>query len=369
MDTINLSIDGHEVKIRQGATVLEAAQAAGIYIPTLCADPDLAPFGACRLCIVEIEGMRGFPPSCTTPATDGMVVRTNSPQITWLRRSILEFLLSEHPHACLTCHRIERCGPFDICLRNVAVSERCVVCAKNKHCELQDIVRYVGLEEINLPYIPKNLPVDSSNPFFERDMNYCILCGKCVRACDEIVGAGAIAISSRGYSARISTFGDGPIVDSTCISCGECVVRCPTGALIPKNTVEPNHEVKTVCPYCGVGCSIFVGVRDNKAVSVRGDREGPANRGRLCVKGRFGITEFVNHPDRLRTPLIKKDGKFVEASWEEALDLIASKLDAYTGSEFAAISSAKCSNEDNYVMQKFARAVMGTNNVDHCARL
>jgi len=173
----------------------------------------------------------------------------------------------------------------------------------------------------------------------------------------------------RGYDSRVATFAGRPIIESTCVSCGECVVRCPVNALVPKVAIQPAHEVKSVCVYCGVGCGIHLGVRGEKVVTVRGDRESPANRGRLCVKGRFGIVDFLNHPDRLKTPLIKKDGQFVKATWDEALDLVASKLSGYKGDQFAAIASAKTANEDNYLLQKFARAVMGTNNVDHCARL
>jgi formate dehydrogenase alpha subunit len=228
------------------------------------------------------------------------------------------------------------------------------------------------------------LPVDDSHPAFTRDLNKCILCGKCVRACHEIAGVGAIDISFRGNSARISTFGDKPILQSVCESCGECVERCPTGALVSSNA-QATREVKTVCPYCGVGCSIYLGIRGNEIVSVRGDRESPVNRGGLCVKGRFGF-DFVSHPDRLTRPLIRKDGWskdvevngnfkdiFREATWEEALDLVAgnfSRIKAEHGSDSLGIlSSAKFTNEENYLVQKFARAVLGTNNVDHCARL
>jgi formate dehydrogenase major subunit len=176
-------------------------------------------------------------------------------------------------------------------------------------------------------------------------------------------------MSYRGYAMKIATFGDTPLMDSICRSCGECVVRCPVGALTSKETARPEREVKTVCPYCGVGCQMYLGVKDEKVISVRGDEEGPSNQGRLCVKGRYGIAEFVNHPERLTTPLVRKNGQLQEASWDEALDLVASKMGNYRGDEVAVISSAKCTNEDNYVMQKFARAVLGTNNVDHCARL
>ncbi|HUT97256.1 MAG TPA: molybdopterin-dependent oxidoreductase, partial [Dehalococcoidales bacterium] len=367
-DLISLTIDGQEVKAKAGMTVLEAAQSAGIYIPTLCADPDLKPYGGCRLCIVEIEKLRGFPTSCTTPVTEGMVVKTNTDAVNEIRRTVVELLLSDHPSECLICHRRERCGPFDICLRNVAVTERCVTCAKNEHCELQDIVDYLGITELPFQHTERSYPVDTSNPFFYRDLDKCVLCGKCVRVCDEVLGVGAVAIINRGFGSKVATFGDKPIIDSNCVSCGECVAHCPVGALMPNVTERPDKEVATTCTYCGVGCGMYLGVRDGKVISVRGKREGTVNNGFLCVKGRFGF-DFINHKDRLEHPLIKKNGEFVEAGWDEALELVATKLGGYKPDELAVVSSAKCTNEDNYVAQKFARAVLKTNNVDHCARL
>jgi formate dehydrogenase alpha subunit len=367
-EIIKLTIDGQEVKARTGMTVLEAAQEAGIYIPTLCADPDLKPYGGCRLCIVEIEKMRGFPTSCTTPVAEGMVVSTNTEALNEVRRTVVELLLSDHPSECLICHRRERCGPFDICLRNVAVTERCVTCAKNGNCELQDIVDYLGITELPFRHTDRSYPVDTSNPFFYRDLNKCVLCGKCVRVCDEVMGVGAVAVIKRGYGSKVATFGDRPIIDSNCVSCGECVAHCPVGALMPKEDKLPEKEVATTCTYCGVGCGIYLGVRDGRVISARGNREATPNHGFLCVKGRFGF-DFVNHEDRLESPLIKKNGKFVSAGWDEALGLVANKLGGYRPDELAVISSAKCTNEDNYIAQKFARAVLKTNNVDHCARL
>ncbi|MDP2859640.1 MAG: formate dehydrogenase subunit alpha, partial [Bacillota bacterium] len=230
---------------------------------------------------------------------------------------------------------------------------------------------YVGIEEERLKRLrqpTRTLPLDSSNPFFERDPNKCVLCGICVRTCDEIRGVGAIDFAFRGYATAITTFANKPLIESRCESCGECVVRCPVGALTPKNGQRPAREVKTICPYCGCGCGIYLGVRGGAIVSVRGDPDNPVNKGNLCVKGRFGH-DFVNHPERLTSPLIKRDGKLVETTWEEALSLVASQLSDYGGQQFAAIASAKCTNEENYLIQKFTRAVMGTNNVDHCARL
>jgi formate dehydrogenase alpha subunit len=370
MNTVTVTIDGRTVTAAAGTTVLEAALANDIYIPSLCYHPDLLPYGGCRMCIVEIEGMRGLPTSCTTAVAEGMKVTTDSENLAAVRRTTLELILSQHPCECLVCHRRERCGPDDVCLRQVAVTDRCVTCPSNEICELQQVVDYIGVENLNVdnrPRLPRD--VDTSNPFFDLDRNRCILCARCVRACTEVTGVQAIDLANRGFEMKVATFKDDKLIDSICRSCGECVVRCPVGALTPKETARPEREVPTTCTYCGVGCSMYLGVRDNKIISVRGDREGPANHGRLCVKGRFGIAEFVNHEDRLKKPLIRKKGELVEVSWDEALEYVAAHLKKYSGDEVAVISSAKATNEDNYVMQKLARGVLGTNNVDHCARL
>jgi formate dehydrogenase alpha subunit len=360
---ITITFDGVKFEVPEGVTVLEAALQAGVYIPTLCYDPDLKPYGACRLCIVEIDGMRGLPTSCTTPATDGMVVHTESPAVNQSRRISMELIMANHHGDCLTC-------------------------AKNQQCDLQKIARYLGIEQEHFDRMRKSqelLPIDDSHPAFTRDLNKCILCGKCVRACQEIACVGAIDLAFRGNSARVSTFGDKPILDSICEGCGECLERCPTGALTCENSRQATREVKTVCPYCGVGCSIYLGVRGNEIVNVRGDKESPVNKGGLCVKGRFGF-DFINHTDRLTKPLIRKEGWskdvevngnfkniFREATWEEAIDLVADNLlrikAAYGPDSLGVLSSAKFTNEENYLVQKFARAVIGTNNIDHCARL
>jgi len=368
--TLTLTINGREVKATQGMTVLEAALSAGIYIPTLCYHSDLEPYGGCRLCIVEIEKLRGLPTACTTSAADGMVVRTDSPAIKQFRQGVLELMLSDHPSDGLVCNRRERCQPYDICLRSVNVTDRCVMCPKNEQCELQTVVDYIGITELHFPRSAREFPVDASNPFFDLDRNKCILCARCVRTCKEITCVSAIDFANRGYATKVATAFDRPLLEpSNCRSCGECMVRCPTGALATKESIRPDKEVKTTCPYCAVGCQMYLCVKDGRIIGVRGDPEGPANEGRLCVKGRFGIAEFVHHEDRLKTPLIKRDGKFVEASWEEALSFVAENLKKYRSDEVGVVSSARSTNEANYIMQKFGRAALGTNNVDHCARL
>lgn len=346
MKKISCYINGVKIEASEGMTILEVARANGIYIPTLCYHPDLSPSGNCRLCIVEIEGRRGQHISCMTQVEDGMIIRTDSQEIAEIRRVNLELIHANHPQDCTSC-------------------------PNNNNCQLQEVTAYIGVNEERLKKLRRTKPllkIDDSNPFFNLDHNKCITCGICIRTCEEIVGVNALDYGFRGFDTLVTTFGDKPIKESVCESCGECVVRCPVGALYVKDSVIPSHEVKTVCAYCGVGCNIYLGVRDNKIVNVRGDRESIVNKGRLCVKGRFGYS-FINHPERLSVPLAKRNGVFEEISWDEALDTIARKFSENKKEKFAALASAKVTNEDNYVIQKFTRAVMGTNNIDHCARL
>ncbi|HBF87057.1 MAG TPA: formate dehydrogenase subunit alpha [Bacteroidales bacterium] len=346
MKNVNIIIDGVKISTSSNKTILEAALENGIYIPNLCHHEDLVPSGNCRMCLVEVEGMRGQTIACKTPITEGMTIKTESEDIKLTRQTSLELIHANHTQDCTTC-------------------------SKNNQCELQKVTAFVGINQEGFNNLRRTKPYiepDKSNPFFILDHNKCIMCGICVRTCDEVQGVNALNYGNRGFETVISTFMNKPIIESVCESCGECVVRCPVGALQPIKTQIPTREVKTVCSYCGVGCNIILGVRDNKIVSSRGDRTSIVNKGRLCVKGRFGY-EFVNNHERLTTPLIKKDGKFVTASWDEAFDLIAEKFAKSKKDKFAALASAKITNEENYVIQKFTRAVMGTNNIDHCARL
>ncbi len=343
---VNITIDGIKLKVDDSLTVLEAALENNVYIPNLCHHKDLIPSGSCRLCLVEINNRKVQVIACKIKVEEGMTVITDNPEINFIRQMTLELLHVNHTQDCTNC-------------------------MKNTNCQLQEVTSYIGTNETRIEQMRKNrplIPVDTSNPFFNLDHNKCILCGICIRTCNEIQGVDALQYGYSGFDTLVCTFLNKPIKESVCESCGECVVRCPVGALIPKNMQRPSRTVKTICPYCGVGCGINLGVRGEKIVSIEGDYESPVNKGRLCVKGRFGY-EWINHDERLKTPLIKKAGKFVESGWDEALELIAKNFSKYKSHEFATFSSARCTNEENYVIQKFTRAVMGSNHIDHCARL
>ncbi|MEA3345752.1 MAG: formate dehydrogenase subunit alpha [Chloroflexota bacterium] len=354
MAKVNITINDRQVVAEAGQTVLEAATEAGIEIPTLCYHPALPPEAVCRVCVVEIEGQRTLQPSCTFPVSEGMEIKTHSPRVVEARRVALELLISDCPMDCTTCEM-------------------------NGNCELQDLCYEYGVnpEEARFAGEKHEYPIDDSNPFIERDYNKCILCRRCVRACEYMNGVEAIGSLWRGFETKIGTAFDAGLQDSPCEFCGMCVEVCPTGALIPIERKGKGREwefrhVQTTCPYCGVGCQLDLNIKDNRIVQVRSVWDGPANHGLTCVKGRFGF-DFNESPDRLTRPLIKKDGQFVEATWDEALHLVASRLseikEKHGSDAIGVLSSAKCTNEENYAMQKFARAVIGTNNIDHCARL
>lgn len=261
MDMMTLTIDGKEVKAKKGATVLEAALDAGLYIPTLCYHPMLPPFGGCRLCIVEIEGLRGLPPSCTTPAADKMVVKTKTDQLQKVRREVLELTFTEHPRACIDCWRRKRCGPDDICLRNVEVSERCVTCPNNYHCELQNVADYMGMKNMTLPYSYRNTPVLKDNPYFDRNYNLCILCGRCIRGCCDARKIYAIAFTHRGSEALVGTAFNRPLPEAGCKSCFTCVEVCPTGALLDKKGVwQTISDLKAYTVPCQGACPAHIDI-------------------------------------------------------------------------------------------------------------
>ena len=341
--TITLTINGREVQAPDGSSVLDAINASGTYISQLCKDPDMKAIGACRTCLVEIEGVRGFPASCGVPAADGMRVSTESSDAQEIRRGVLQ----------LTQAMIPQNG-------NESGGRR----------ELDTALKHYGIERHRWQGREREA-IDTSNPIFDIAMDDCILCGRCAQACqDGHQFIGAIDFLGAGTSSRIGTFMDRPLVESVCTTCGQCLSVCPTGAIDVKTpTPNPVRTVSTICPYCGVGCGIKAQVDESERIM--GMLDDPDNRssvGMLCVKGRFGYT-FVHHRDRLTTPLIRKNGELAAASWDEALDYIADRLSQYDGSEFATLASAKATNEDGYVQQKFARLLMKSNNIDHCTRL
>ena len=347
---LNITVNGRSVSVPPGSTVLKAAKSAGIYIPSLCASDNLSSFGSCRMCLVSIEGARGFPASCTTPASEGMVVTTNTPEITRLRRNVMELYLSDFGET--PDNRTDG----------------------GRHPFL-DIAADLGLREVRYKGVKHDRPVDDSNPYFRFDPNMCISCGRCVRACDEIQGTFAIQLLGRGFDTTVVAGAGVSFSESNCVSCGACVKECPTGSLDEKRLIQagpPDDSVRTTCAYCGVGCQFDAQLHDGKVVAMKPVEDSPVNEGHACVKGRFAF-DYIYSPDRLKAPLIRKNGSFVEASWDEAISLIASnfkRIIAEHGPDaLGGISSSRGTNEENYLMQKFFRAALGTNNIDNCARV
>lgn len=363
--TITLTINGIEVQAEPGMTVLEAARANNIHIPTLCYSPKLRPLGACRMCVVEVEKMRGYPTACTVPVSDGMVVKTETEALQNLRRETLALILSEHPYTCLVCK--DYCGIFHGgTIRKAAVTTGCQYCPANGVCELQDLVEYLEVKDIPYPITYRGLPVEREDPFFDRDYNLCVLCGRCVRMCQEVRHAGVLAIINRGSQAIVGTAFGRSHLETNCQFCGACVDTCPTGALADKRGKwegEPDALVPSVCPYCSVGCTVNVQVKNKKVIRATAHNDGAPNDGQLCVRGRFGVVEIVHNLSRLKSPLVRRDGRMVEVPWDEALGLAAEKLGQYRGNQVAVLGSATATNEENYLLQKFARTVLQTNNV------
>ena len=354
-EQVQLEIDGYTVTVAKGTSLMRAAVDAGIHVPKLCATDTLDPFGSCRLCLVEIEGRKGYPASCTTPVEPGMKVRTQSPRLQQLRKGVMELYISDHPLDCLTC-------------------------SANGRCELQDMAGAVGLREVRYGFAGDNhlaATKDESNPYFSYDPSKCIVCNRCVRACEEVQGTFALTISARGFDSRVSAGQGQSFMESECVSCGACVEACPTATLQEKsiiNSGQPEHAILTTCAYCGVGCSFKAEMRGSEVVRMVPYKDGKANAGHACVKGRFAWG-YATHQDRITKPMIRRSiqDPWREVSWEEALGYAASELrriqQTYGINAVGGISSSRCTNEEVYLVQKLMRAALGTNNVDTCARV
>jgi formate dehydrogenase major subunit len=356
---VTLEIDGVSVSVPQGTSVMRAAVDAGVRVPKLCATDSLEPFGSCRLCLVEVEGRKGYPASCTTPAENGMKVRTQSPKLQELRKGVMELYISDHPLDCLTC-------------------------SANGNCELQDMAGVTGLREVRYGLDGANHfrgdskpAVDDSNPYFSYDASKCIVCNRCVRACEETQGTFALTISGRGFESRVSAGQSQPFMESECVSCGACVEACPTATLQEKSIIQwgqPEHSAITTCAYCGVGCAFKAEMKGNEVVRMVPWKDGKANEGHACVKGRFAWG-YATHKDRITQPMIRKSiqDPWKEVSWEEAIGYAASefrRIQAKHGRDsVGGITSSRCTNEETYLVQKLVRAAFGNNNVDTCARV
>ncbi|MFI5660319.1 formate dehydrogenase subunit alpha [Streptomyces sp. NPDC051684] len=353
--TVSVEIDGQQVTVPEGTSVMRAAAEAGIDVPKLCATDSLEAFGSCRLCVVEIDGRRGTPASCTTPCTDGMSVKTQTPKVEKLRQGVMELYISDHPLDCLTC-------------------------PANGDCELQDMAGVVGLRQVRYGYEGANhldAEKDTSNPYFDFDPSKCIACSRCVRACDEVQGTFALTIEGRGFESKVSAGAGESFLDSECVSCGSCVQACPTSTLQEKSVVDlgmPTRSVITTCAYCGVGCSFKAELRGDELVRMVPYKDGGANEGHSCVKGRFAFG-YATHPDRKLKPMVRDriTDPWREVEWDEAIGTVARRFQEiqgrYGAGSIGAISSSRCTNEEVYVVQKMVRAAFHNNNVDTCARV
>lgn len=352
---VTLTIDGQPVEVPEGTSVLRAAAEAGIDIPKLCATDSLEAFGSCRMCLVAIEGMRGLPAACTTPVREGMVVNTQNRELEHIRRNVMELYISDHPLDCLTC-------------------------AANGNCELQDMAGVVGLRDVRYGFNGKNhlkSEKDSSNPYFTFDPSKCIVCSRCVRACDEVQGTYALTIAGRGFDSVVSPGQQESFMVSDCVSCGACIQACPTATLMENSVIEhgqAQRKVVTTCAYCGVGCNFEVELQGEQVVNMVPWKGSPANRGHSCIKGRFAFG-YATHPDRITEPMIRNTihEPWRKVSWQEAFDFTAKKLRGIQGkygpNAIGGITSSRCTNEETYLVQKLVRAVFGNNNVDTCARV
>jgi predicted molibdopterin-dependent oxidoreductase YjgC len=370
-ETVKITIDNRPFEVPREFTILRAAEDKGIYIPTLCAHRELSPFGGCRMCIVEVEGMRGLPTACTTPVQEGMIVRTHTAQVQAERIEILQLILSEHTSSCLICDEKDECREYMGTIRKAGVTTGCRYCPNDDQCELQDVVEKLGVKDIDYPVYYRGLRVEKDDPFYDRDYNLCILCGRCIRMCQEIRTANTLAFKQRGRYTVIGPAYDRTHLEAGCEFCGACVSVCPTGALserVRKWEGKAQREEITTCALCGVGCQMRLQLKGDQIVGALPEDDPVVNNGQLCVRGRFCVTELVNNHQRLKKPYRTQDRTRVEISWDDAVGLAAEKLSACSSEDFGMLVSPNLSNEDLYVASKFARAALGSHHIDTTAR-
>jgi predicted molibdopterin-dependent oxidoreductase YjgC len=363
---MKLNIDGKRVEAEGKKTILDVARENGIYIPALCDHPKLEPFGGCRLCIVEVQGRRGFAPSCSTYAEDGMEVKSDSPKIREMRKDILGLILTEHPDACLVCAEKQNCDDYKSTIRKVGEVTGCVLCPNNGRCDLQDVVKAVQIEKVDFPSVYRDFEIRKNDPFFDRNYNLCILCGRCVRVCHELRGASTVHFINRGSEAVIGTSLDRPLHESGCQFCGACVDVCPTGALTEravKYDPLPESSSKTICPFCSMGCEMETGLHEGRILYVKPSEKGAVNKGQACVKGRFLTRDVVYSAQRILRPMIRRKKELEEVTWEEALDFVAQKIAKFKGNEVGMIHSPQLGCEDQFIADKVARDAMKTKNI------
>jgi predicted molibdopterin-dependent oxidoreductase YjgC len=362
--SIQITIDGHPLDVDQGITVLQAARQHEIYIPTLCDFPGLPSHGSCRMCIVEIKGRPNTPTACTTPVENGMEIQTSSPKVQSLRGELLQLLLSEHPSSCLFCPEKSHCDECMVTLRKAGVTTGCRSCSKDGQCDLQIMVEKIGVPQVNFPTRYRMLPAEKYDPFFDRDYNLCILCGRCIRTCNELHFINSLAYTQRGSETVVGTAFDRTHLAAGCSFCGACVEVCPTGSLAEKTRKwdgKTETQTSTTCPLCSIGCQVVLHSKNGRVIGSLPDHA--AGSENLCVKGRFGFTELVNHPTRIKQPAKWVGINQLKISWDETVRSAAEKLAACPPDRFEMVISASCTNEDFYVARKFAREVMKSDRV------